>query len=54
MKQLDITTGLDLVGLGLVAGGSAAGLWHWIHGFSLIVAGITLVGGSWVAARASK
>lgn len=54
MKQLDLTTGLDLLGLGLVSAGVGGGLWAWIGAFALAPAGILLIGGSYVAARASK
>lgn len=50
-KQLDLTTGLDLAGLALVAGGTGAGLWHWIGPFGLAVSGAVVVLGSWLAAR---
>ena len=53
-KQLDLTTGLDLAGLALVAGGTGAGLWQWVGAFGLVPAGILLISGSYAAARASK
>lgn len=51
MKQLDITTALDLLGLALLSAGSAIGLWPFVGGFALLVSGIVLVIGSQIAAR---
>lgn len=53
-KQLDLTTGLDLCGLGLVAGGLGGGLWPLIGAFALIPAGAAVLGSSWLAGRFSK
>lgn len=51
-KQLDLTTGLDLAGLGLVAGGVGAGAWQFIGPWGLTVSGIVVLCSSWLAARA--
>lgn len=53
-KQLDLTTGLDLVGLCLVAGGVGGGLWSHIGAFALAPAGALVVGASWLAARLER
>lgn len=46
----DATTILDLVGLVAVAGGVAYGLWPYLHGFVIAVAGGILLAGSAFAA----
>lgn len=51
-KQLDLTTGLDLAGLGLVAGGLGAGTWQFIGPFGLVASGAAVILSSWLAARA--
>lgn len=51
MKQLDITTALDLVGLGAMSVGVAWGLWPFLSGFSLILAGAVVILGSYFASR---
>lgn len=51
-KQLDLTTGLDLTGLGLVAGGLGAGTWQFIGPFGLVASGVAILASSWFAARA--
>lgn len=50
-RKLDLTTGLDVVGLGLVSAGVGGGLWHYIGPFGLVGSGLTLVFSSWLAAR---
>jgi hypothetical protein len=51
VKQLDLTTGLDLVGMALISAGLAWGLWATIGGYALIAAGVALIVGSWLASR---
>lgn len=51
MKTFDVTTYLDLVGLLLVAAGLGCGLWVFIGGFALVVAGLALIVGSYLASR---
>ena len=51
MKQLDLITALDLLGLALVAAGIGSGLWPFIGGFALIAAGVALIFGSYLASR---
>lgn len=51
-RKLDLTTGLDLTGLGLVAGGLGAGTWPFIGPFGLVVSGAAVILSSWLAARA--
>lgn len=51
MKQLDLTTVLDLLGLSLVSAGIGLGLWPFIQGFALIAAGVALILGSYFASR---
>lgn len=51
MKQLDLITALDLLGLAFVSAGVGVGLWHFIHGFALIAAGVALILGSYLASR---
>jgi hypothetical protein len=50
-KQLDLTTGLDLAGLGLVAAGTGAGLWQFIGPFGLIPSGLVVIVGSLLSTR---
>lgn len=51
MKQLDITTALDLVGLTAISVGLAFGLWPFVGGFALVFAGLALILGSYLASR---
>lgn len=51
MKQLDLITMLDLLGLALISAGIGAGLWLFIGAFALIAAGVALILGSYLASR---
>lgn len=53
VKEL-VTTFLDTIGLMLLAVGSAAFLFRYLHWGCLVVAGIVVLLGSWVASRESK
>jgi hypothetical protein len=46
-----ITTGLDVVGLLLVAAGVGASLWQVAGPVALVASGGLLLAGSWLAAR---
>jgi hypothetical protein len=46
-----VTTLLDAAGLLLVAAGVAGGAWAFIGMWALCLAGVVVLGGSWLAAR---
>lgn len=51
MKPFDITDALDLIGVALVACGLAFGLWPYIAGFALVVAGLAVIGSAMLASK---
>lgn len=46
-----VTTLLDALALLLIAAGAALGLWPWLGGFALAVAGLVVLAGSLWSAR---
>jgi hypothetical protein len=49
-----VTDALDVIGLGLIAAGTAGGLWPWLAWWALVVAGVVVLTGSATSSQATR